>query len=146
MSNNITVSVSSPVVQMRFDLSDPLVVVRYHRQLQLSFARFSFSSIVLLLQPLLKALICDSSESVPRQLFAQSTRLVVDSASPFVGRLSGQILLLSCPAVLSLSRLDKINDWLGPRKEPNGLVPAQVSVAVEMLKLFAQCEEIQMKE
>jgi hypothetical protein len=86
MLGNIAVLVSSPVVQIQFDLSDPRVVVRYHRQLQLSFARFSFSSFVLLLQPRL----------IPRQLSAQWTRLAVDSVSPFVGRVSAQILLLCC--------------------------------------------------
>jgi hypothetical protein len=98
MLNNIAVSVSSSVVQIRFELSDPrvVVVVRYHRQLQLSFARFSFSSVVLLLQPRPNAFICSSSESIPRQLSAQWTRLVVDSVSPFVGRVSAQILLLCC--------------------------------------------------
>jgi len=96
MLGNIAVLVSSPVVQIQFDLSDPRFVVRYHRQLQLSFVRFSFSSFVLLLQPRLNALICNSSESIPRQLSAQWTRLAVDSVSPFVGRVSAQILLLCC--------------------------------------------------
>jgi hypothetical protein len=51
-----------------------------------------------------------------------------------------------CSAVLSLSRLDKINDWLGPRNEPTGLCFRQVWVAVEKRKLFVRGEENRMNE
>jgi hypothetical protein len=96
MLNNIAVSVSSPVVQIRFDLSDPRVVVRYHRQLQLPFARFSFSSIVsyfsnlflTLLYAILRvnptSIVCAIDTSCRRLFFAvcwQNERPNLDSAS-----------------------------------------------------------------
>jgi hypothetical protein len=85
---------------------------------------FSFSSLVLLLQALLKALIC----SPPSQSHVNCLRNRHVLSSTLFRRLLAESVPKSWfSAVLSLSRLDKINDWLGPRKEPNGLVPAQVS-------------------